>query len=448
MRRRDFLQSLVVAGTVPGLARAAGATPTLAGAGEDAAGENGAAAASAAAPTLYIPGYWPGSALTDGQLADQLWRKTRNHGHDAGKLSLLTRIDASGAVTQAVFPVKGHDVAIAPDRRTGFFGRMDYGAEAGAAHHVAFDPLTLEETARGRPLKTGWRGGGHGVYAEDGSVLYTSERVPLSGYRGHPDAFYGRIAVRDPQTLAVIDSIPCHGIDPHEIRLLPGGRAAVANYGSVAARHRTRLGVPRDVVEASVTIIELASGNLIEKHLSSDPEVELRHLTVMPDGRVFAIRARVGKPEADRRYLGTGGVADEADLTADSGECFLPAAPLLFHAGTPEGTVAGDATVADLMRHGLSVKFDADHAEVIATFPSAQRVMVFDAENGALKRAVDTSAFGLRYPSGLTLLPDGIHYAVAGYWQGLYVFTRGTHALQRELCHYPMLFGHSHMTAV
>ena len=47
----------------------------------------------------------------------------------------------------------------------------------------------------------------------------------------------------------------------------------------------------------------------------------------------------------------------------------------------------------------------------------------------------------------MTFLPDGKHYAVTGYWENMFVFERGTHRLVRELCLYPLFFGHSHITA-
>ncbi len=435
MQRRSFLAAVVAGGLLPRSTLAAGTVapaPVPAGPGA----------------TLYIPGYWPDRALLHGKRADRWWRGAKNSGHDAGHLSILTRIGPDGDIRQAVFPVQGHDVEIAPDGKTGFFGRMDYGAERGAAHHVAFDPLTLDQIGAGLPPKAGWRGGGHGIYSATGDVLLTTERAPLKGYSGHPERHYGLIAVRDPVTLKVLDTVPCHGIDPHEIQLLPGGKlAVVANYGSVAPKGHRNLRAPRDVVEASVTVVDLATGTLVEKHLATEPGIELRHLTVTQDAHVFAIRVQLGKTNDDLGYFDPN-LAEEADITADAGQSFLPATPLLFHAGTAEGVLCGDQTVTNLMRHGLSVKFDADHSEVIATFPSAHRVMVFDAATGALKRSVDTAALGLRYPCGLVLLPDGAHYAVTGYWQGLFVFTRGDHAVQRDLCHYPMLFGHSHITAV
>jgi len=77
--------------------------------------------------------------------------------------------------------VVGHDIATAPDRSVGFFGRM--GVATAGAHHVAFDPLTLEMIGAGRAPGDGWRGGGHGVYLADGALLST-ERALLRAFTG------------------------------------------------------------------------------------------------------------------------------------------------------------------------------------------------------------------------------------------------------------------------
>ena len=73
--------------------------------------------------------------------------------------------------------------------------------------------------------------------------------------------------------------------------------------------------------------------------------------------------------------------------------------------------------------------------------------MVFDGATGGLVTRYDTRTAGLRYPCGVTLLPDGEHYAVTGHWEKMFVFQRGRHRLVRELCLYPLFFGHSHITA-
>jgi hypothetical protein len=99
------------------------------------------------------------------------------------------------------------------------------------------------------------------------------------------------------------------------------------------------------------------------------------------------------------------------------------------------------------MRHGLSIRYDPVHDQAIATFPSAHRLMIFDGASGAVVHDFDTRQSGLKFPCGVTLLPDGKHYAVTGYWENLYVFERGSHRLNRDLCLYPVFFGHSHITA-
>lgn len=428
MKRRAFL---AVCGA--GLASLGGCGPLVS-----------AGAAPAAAGRLFIPGYATAEARIGGRPAREgLSARPEDS-------TLLTRVDPDGAIVQAIFPLTGHDVALSPDGRLGFFGRMGAGPRGGA-HHIAFDPATLQEVGRGRPLAPGWRGGGHGVYLPDGSAVLTAERAPLAGWTGRPEAHFGRIALRDPQSLAVIDWIPCHGIDPHEMRLLPGGRqVAVANYGSVAApgtgQGAAELGVPRQVMGACVTVVELSSGALVARHASPDPEVELRHLALSGEGAILAIRVHLGAAGRDAPWIAAGPLP-EPDRTAAADEAYLPAAPLFFAPGAAPGTPCGTGAQADGMRHGLSVEHEPTAEEFLATFPSSHRLMVFDAATGRLRRQIDTAALGLPYPCGLALLPDGETYAVAGYWQDVLIFRRGSHRPLRRLTRPAPLYGHSHMTA-
>ena len=92
----------------------------------------------------------------------------------------------------------------------------------------------------------------------------------------------------------------------------------------------------------------------------------------------------------------------------------------------------GDAKSTKLMRHGLSIRYDERHDEAIATYPTTHHVMVFDGATGAVSKQLDTRTMGLRYPAGVTFLPDGKHYAVTGHWENMFVFERGTHRLVRE----------------
>jgi hypothetical protein len=419
--RRAFLGALAAAGLVP----LAACAPR-----PDAPASRGA--------TLFIPGFRARDLDLSGEPADS---RARRRVVMAGT-TLLTRLAPDGSLRQAVYPIIGHDVAIAPDGATGLMARMGNSGRHGEAHHVLFDAATLELVAEGPPPVAGWRGGGHGVFLPGGPLL-TAERAPAGPYAGHPQAHYGRIALRDPRNLRLIDTIPCHGIDPHEIRLSADGRQVLAaNYGSVADQGTDRIGVPRRVVEASVTVTDLTSGRLVEKVVTRDPGVELRHLALAAGGQVFGIRCRLDQQGTDAALQADldGGTPD---ATADEG-AYLPAAPVLVADGAAQ--VLAASLPPDQLRHGLSVEYDPTQGEFLATFPSSHRLLIF-AATGRLRRTIDTRALGLRHPCGLALLDDGT-YAVAGYRQGVLVLTRGSHQPVRHLATDTPLHGHSHMTAV
>ena len=100
------------------------------------------------------------------------------------------------------------------------------------------------------------------------------------------------------------------------------------------------------------------------------------------------------------------------------------------------------------MLRAQSVTYDPIHDQAIATFPGADRVLVFSGD-GRLVREIDTVASGgLRVPRGLCLHPDGEHYAVAGDFQDIAVFRRGDHVRVPDRSVYALLFGHSHITAI
>ena len=107
-------------------------------------------------------------------------------------ITMLTKFGLDGTVRQALFPVRGHDVAISPDRRLGFFGSMEQQT------YVAFDPNTLNRVALGAPFKPDWIGGGHGEFLANG-LLAVTERAPKTPYRGKPADHYGHVTLREPR---------------------------------------------------------------------------------------------------------------------------------------------------------------------------------------------------------------------------------------------------------
>jgi hypothetical protein len=391
---------------------------------------------------VYVPGYMPDAATANGRPLVANRRMARAIRDADAPYRLLSRIGMDGGVRQALLPAHAHDVAIAPDRSVGVLCGFE------AENQVAFDPQTLDLVGEAPAFGEGWRGGGHAVFLDDGATVLIAERAPRRARNGGPiEAHFGRITIRDAKTLRVRESYSSHGIDPHEIALVEGGRYLVAaNYGSLPRDGQASLSVPRHVVEASVTIVDMADGRLLDKRVTNARDLELRHLAAGGLERIFAIQARLGA-EADGRRLAAGDdVAEGVDITSEPGIAYLPAPTLkLAHGARP--AAMGSAGDAALMRHGLSIVYDPVHDEAIATFPSAHAVMAFDGETGETAWRLDGRSVGLRFPCGVTFLPDGVHYAVTGYWENLYVFERGSHRLVRDLCLYPTFFGHSHITA-
>jgi hypothetical protein len=392
---------------------------------------------------IFVPGYYPEYAFANGKPVTANRRMTRAIKDHKGVAKMLTRIGLDGSVRQTLLPVAAHDVEVSPDGSVGILCGFE------ADGHCAFDPRTLEMVAVAPSWREGWRGGGHAVYLDGGKTLIVSERAPVQPATGGLEHLYGRLTIRDPETLKIAESYSTYGVDPHDIRLIEDGKYIVAaNYGSVVSTKTGQHTVPRTVAEAAITVIETASGKLVDKRTTGARDTELRHLAAGSLDRIFAIQVRYGSDREDSRQHAGEDAAYEYDRTTEPGLNYMGAATLKYDARAKRLTKMGDAASRKLMRHGLSIKYDERHDQAIASFPSSHQLMVFDGASGDIARRIDTQRLGLRYPCGITLLPDGQHYAVAGYWENLFVFERGSHRLVRELCQYPMFFGHSHITAV
>jgi hypothetical protein len=391
---------------------------------------------------VYVPGYYPDHAFANGKPVSSNRRFNRNLPDTNGLQKMLTRIGFDGSIRQTLLPVAAHDVEVAPDRSIGVLCSMD------GRNHTAFDPDTLEMAALAPSFSEGWNGGGHAVFLDGGRTVVMSERAPTAVYQGKPEAHYGRLTIRDPRTLKIADSYSTHGIDPHDIRLTTDGKYIVAaNYGSTVSAKTGAHTVPRNVVEASITVVELSSGKLVDKRKTGRGKVELRHLAAGNLDRIFAIQALYGSDREDARIHAEDNVAYEADMTTEPGQNYMSVATLKYDASRKTIGKMGDRAANRLMRHGLSIRYDERHDQVLASYPTTHQLMIFDGATGAIVERVDTRIFGMRYPCGITLLPDGVHYAVTGHWENLFVFERGSHRLVRELCRYPMFFGHSHITS-
>lgn len=391
------------------------------------------------ASSVYVPGYMPNKAKANGVPLKENRYFARNISDPERPFRLLTRIGMNGETRQALLPAAAHDVEISPDGSVGVLCGFE------ATDQVAFDPDTLDLTAIAPAFAKGWRGGGHAAYLKGSRSVVLSERAPRQSLRGgNVETHYGRITIRDIDTLNIRGSYSTYGIDPHDIRLIENDRyLVIANYGSLPTSANNKLDIPRHVHEACVTIVDMENGRLVDKRITDRRRSELRHLAAGGLDRIFAIQARLGSKADLARELGA---ADGEDITSEPGIAYMAAATLKIEKGKPPKRM-GDKKDVAVMRHGLSIRYDAGNDQAIASYPSAHRLMVFDGASGEVLHSFDTRKMGLQFPCGITLLPDGVHYAVTGYWENLFVFERGSHRLNRAACLYPTFFGHSHITA-
>ncbi len=400
-------------------------------------------AAEARPASLFVPGYRPDRAHLDGiplpahpelrRAVPADWR---------GPLTLLTRIDPHGAVRRVLLPIAIHHVAPAPDRSRAFVASLE------GETFLLLDARALEVEAVLSPHAPGFVGGGHAVWSPDGAVVHVTERRAPAPFSGDPAAHEGRIVVRDGRDGRVLAVWPSGGIGPHDIALLPDGRTLViAHYGSPDSGRGPEGPVAPGVVEPSITFLDARDGRLLDKIVGPDRGLEIRHLTPVDADRVVAIQTRL--IDGDERLApGPPGEVVEADDTTAKGLVFAPA-PLLAVERRAEGLRARALAMPEpsAFRQGQSLVVDSRHGEVIATFPSAQAIVVVDTRSWAVRRVIHTPSFGLSRPRGVGLLPDGRHYVVSGNWRGLVVLRRGEHrpVFERSRLDLPF-FGHSHLT--
>ena len=429
--RRDFLISAgaaVLAGAAGGVSKLRAAPP----------------------PSAYlIPGYKTAKAYRRGQplIADRRAARALPRGYD-GPVTMITRIalDAD-SVERALFPIVGHAITLDPARsRALFVGKNDDAI-------LVIDPASLDLTATARPHADGFLFGDHVAFTADGKTVFAVERRdPGAPYSGRPADHFGRISVRDADTLRVLDSFDCAGIAPHDIALFDGGRhLAVANYGSTdwptdveAPTMRMPYGV-----EPSLTIIGAASGRLAHKEVAPKRLNEVQHVAVGGLDRIAVLQSRLAAFDDAQLVLRGRDDVYYPEAPDGYGRSYLPV-PLLHYdlgAATPKRAIVMTDDPL-LMQRGQTIVYEPTHDEMLVTYVASHTVIAFDAASGAVKHVTRTDRIGLRRPRGLALHPDGVHYVVSGSWENVFVFRRGSHDLVRKACRYELLFDHSHLAIV
>jgi hypothetical protein len=233
----------------------------------------------------------------------------------------------------AAHPVRA--VAVAFARRPGTFA-------------LVIDCGTGAVRARLTPPE-GMQFNGHGAFSGDGSVLMTSEVVA--------ETSEGRIGLWDTQGYTRLGDWPSHGIGPHEIRLLPDGRLAVANGGiRTDPVDRTKLNIPD--MRPNLALLD-ADGGLVD--MVELPELlqnSIRHLALCGEAIAFAMQWE-GDPAEAVPQLGLWVPGRAPVLCAPpEGDAFA----MQGYAGSIAAT--GERVLITSPKGGVAMIFAADGAHV------------------------------------------------------------------------------------
>jgi hypothetical protein len=183
---------------------------------------------------------------------------------------------ATGEIFGAPVPMRAHGCAIDPrDKdRVVFFARRP-GTQAFELNRTSLKVRNAFGTPAGRHLA------GHGAYSANGDYLFTPEH-DYANVRGV-------VAVRDARDYRIVAEIDTHGIDPHELAWSPKHDKLLVANGGIMTHPRTfrrKLNIP--TMDPSLSVIDAATGDLLEQWRLPDHQLSIRHLVVASDGRAVA----------------------------------------------------------------------------------------------------------------------------------------------------------------
>ncbi|MFT6288266.1 MAG: hypothetical protein ACJA09_003025 [Alcanivorax sp.] len=219
----------------------------------------------------------PGFALSAAAPANELWVSARG---DSPESFGLGWVDSANRNGREIF--------------TGFRG---HGVLQHALHQISMIFISRRPGTRALELnlatgevvgefrcKPGNHLFGHGCFSHDGRVLFTTE--------ANAKADTGQIVVRDAENYKVLEEWSSHGVGPHDMRLLPGGKTLVVANGGILTRTESgRRPLNLATMNSSLSYIDATTGVLIDDYRVAEAKSSIRHLDVALDGTVaFAIQ--------------------------------------------------------------------------------------------------------------------------------------------------------------
>ncbi len=278
---------------------------------------------------------------------------------DVMRAYALGAFDAQGSkLFEIELPGRGHGITVSPDGRTAVLMARRPGTYGLAVDLASGRALRWFEAPSDRHFH------GHGVYSGDGQRFYTTENDFDNGR--------GVIGVWDVAAgFRRVGEWSSHGIEPHDIRLMPDGRTlVVANGGIVTHPDSGRARLNLDEMDSSLVLMDGIDGALVGQWRLA-PELRLlsiRHLSVNGAGQV-AIGLQHQGPEDEPAPVFAIHDADRPLHLLD-----LPAplvAPVRNYCGSIALDPTGQVAAASCPKGGLISLWDMGGRRFLASVPLA-----------------------------------------------------------------------------
>lgn len=290
-----------------------------------------------------------------------------------GSFALYGLTEAGTTTFRVPLPARGHAGAAHPTRAEAVaFARRPgaYALVLDCAHGTILHHLTPPPNRQFN---------GHGVFAERGALLFTSEQASdtSDGIVGIWDAADGYVRIGE---------FSSGGIGPHDLRLMPDGVTLVVANGGIATdpTDRTKLNIP--TMRPNLAYLDLSGQPVDLVELAPDlRQNSIRHLALRPDGLTAFAMQWEGEVGAAPPLLG------------------------LHRRGKPPTLV--EAPLPDelaMQGYAGSVAFSGDRSEVATTSPRGGRLHRFDAGGSFVGAVSRIDVYGLAARKGGYLASDGL----------------------------------------
>lgn len=291
-------------------------------------------------------------------------------------------LDAAGRlVFRHPLPDRGHGVTLHPTRREALIVARRPGTFLHVVDLADGSAVARIDSAPGRHFY------GHAVYSADANLLYATENAYAGGD--------GVIGVYDADAgYARLGELPCHGIGPHELRLMPDGRTLAVAVGGIRTHpDHDREPLNLATMQPALTYLDAADGRLLHR-ARLDPglfQLSIRHMDVAADGRI-ALALQYEGPEDD--------VVPVAAVQRADGPIRLLYAPAQVARRT--------------QNYGGSTRFDAGRRVLAVTCPRGNMALFWDlAEERFLGRVASHDG------CGIAALPEAGSFVLASGAGGL-----------------------------